>query len=143
LLTDELVGLPDKQPGHKLGGLKTKMNIPAKKMIAITTISSFAIAITLLFGSSTQTVSASTAFDGAALYKSKCASCHALDGSGNTASGKAAKLRDLRSAEVQAQSDAQLTQIIGKGKGKMPGYEKSLGADGVKQLVAFIRSIKR
>jgi mono/diheme cytochrome c family protein len=119
------------------------MNIPAKKMIAITTISSFAIVIALLFGNSTQIVSAATAFDGVALYKSKCASCHALDGSGNTAAGKAAKLRDLRSAEVQAQSDAQLAQIIGKGKGKMPGYEKSVGADGVNQLVAFIRSIKR
>jgi mono/diheme cytochrome c family protein len=119
------------------------MNISAKKMIAITMISSFVIAITLLFGNSTQVVNAATAFDGAALYKSKCASCHALDGSGNTAAGKAAKLRDLRSAEVQAQSDAQLTQIIGKGKGKMPGFEKAVGADGVNQLVAFIRSIKR
>jgi mono/diheme cytochrome c family protein len=88
-------------------------------------------------------VSAAIAFDGAALYKSKCASCHALDGSGNTASGKAAKLRDLRSAEVQALSDEQLTKVIGKGKGKMPGYEKTVGADGVKLLVAFVRSIKR
>jgi mono/diheme cytochrome c family protein len=119
------------------------MNIDTKKMIAITTISSFAIAFALLFGGSTQAMSATAAFDGTALYKSKCASCHALDGSGNTAAGKAAKLRDLRSAEVQAQSDAQLAKIIGSGKGKMPGFEKSVGADGVNQLVAFMRSIKR
>ncbi|MBI3649603.1 MAG: cytochrome c, partial [Acidobacteria bacterium] len=73
----------------------------------------------------------------------KCAACHALDGSGTTAFGKANKLRDLRSEEVQSQSDEQLLQIIGKGKGKMPGYEKSLGADGVTQLVAFVRSLKQ
>jgi mono/diheme cytochrome c family protein len=119
------------------------MKIHAKKTIAITTIASFAIAFALLLSSSSQAVSAAIAFDGAALYKSKCASCHALDGSGNTASGKAAKLRDLRSAEVQALSDEQLTKVIGKGKGKMPGYEKTVGADGVKLLVAFVRSIKR
>ncbi len=118
------------------------MNIHAKKMIALTTIASFALAITLLFGSSSHAVSAAVAFDGAALYKSKCASCHALDGSGNTPAGKAATLRDLRSAQVQALSDAQLTKVIGKGKGKMPGYEKGVGADGVKLLVAFIRSMK-
>jgi mono/diheme cytochrome c family protein len=119
------------------------MKIHAKKMIAITTISSFALAIALLLSSSSPATSAAVAFDGVSLYKSKCASCHGLDGSGNTASGKAAKLRDLRSAAVQALSDAQLTQIIGKGKGKMPGYEKAVGADGVKQLVAYIRSMKR
>jgi cytochrome c6 len=119
------------------------MKIHAKKMIAITTISSFALAIALLLSSSSQATSAAVAFDGASLYKSKCASCHGLDGSGNTAAGKAAKLRDLRSAEVQAQSDAQLAQITGKGKGKMPGYEKSVGADGVKQLVAHIRTLKK
>jgi mono/diheme cytochrome c family protein len=76
-----------------------------------------------------------------AVYKAKCASCHAVDGSGNTAAGKAMKLRDLRSAEVQAQSDDQLFNIIAKSKGKMPGYEKSLGADKCKQLVTHIRHL--
>ena len=119
------------------------MKIHAKKILALITLSSFMLALALLLGSSSQTVSAAVAFDGTTLYKTKCASCHALDGSGNTAIGKSMKLRDLRSAEVQALSDAQLTEIIGKGKGKMPGYEKSVGADGVKLLVAYIRSIKR
>jgi mono/diheme cytochrome c family protein len=117
------------------------MNTQAKKMFAITTISSFALAFALLLSSSSQATSAAVTFDGAALYKSKCASCHALDGSGNTAAGKAAKLRDLRSAEVQALSEAQLTKIIGKGKNKMPGYEKSVGVEGVKLLVAFVQSL--
>jgi cytochrome c6 len=90
---------------------------------------------------SRMTVSAEGA-DGAALYKSKCASCHGADGKGQTGYGKAQKLRDLGSAEVQSQSDAQLEETTAKGKGKMPGYEKSLGADGVKAVVAFIRTLK-
>lgn len=80
--------------------------------------------------------------DGAALYKAKCASCHGADGKGETAAGKAMKVRDLGSAEVQAQSDGQLTEIVGKGKAKMPGYEKSIGADGVQAVVAYIRTLK-
>ncbi|MEK6302404.1 MAG: cytochrome c [Acidobacteriota bacterium] len=83
-----------------------------------------------------------SAADGAALYKAKCASCHGADGKGETAAGKAMKVRDLCSTEVQAQSDAELTEITGKGKGKMPGYEKSIGADGVKAVVAYIRTLK-
>ena len=79
--------------------------------------------------------------DGADTYKAKCAACHAADGSGNTNAGKAMKVRDLRSAEVQKQSDDQLYTVIAKGKGKMPGYEKSLGADKCKELVAYIRRL--
>lgn len=81
--------------------------------------------------------------DGPALYKAKCVTCHGVDGKGETGVGKAMKLRDLGSAEVQAQSDAELTQITGNGKGKMPGYHKSIGADGVQALVAYIRTMKR
>ena len=84
----------------------------------------------------------SAAADGAALYRSKCASCHGADGKGETAYGKKIGLRDLGSAAVQGQSDAQLAAITGKGKGKMPGYEASLGADGVKAVVAYIRTLK-
>lgn len=75
------------------------------------------------------------------LYKTKCASCHGADGSGNTATGKKLKVRDLRSAEVQKMTDAQLQAMIAKGKGKMPGYEKSLGADKVKELTAYVRKM--
>ena len=79
--------------------------------------------------------------DAAATYKAKCASCHGADGSGGTAPGKSLKVRDLRSAEVQGQSDAQLFSIVAKGKGKMPAYEKTLGADTCKALVAHIRKL--
>ena len=87
--------------------------------------------------------SATLAGDAGATFMAKCAACHGKDGSGNTTAGKGMGVKDLRSAEVQGQSDAQLTAIIGEGKGKMPGYEKTLGADAVKGLVAYVRGLKR
>ena len=81
--------------------------------------------------------------DGAAVYKSKCAMCHGPDGAGQTTMGKNLKLRDLRSADVQKQTDAELTKWITDGKGKMPAYKTKLSADDINALVAFIRSIKK
>jgi cytochrome c6 len=78
---------------------------------------------------------------GAGLYKTKCAGCHGASGKGDTAVGKADNIRDLASTDVQKQSDADLTGIIAAGKGKMPAYGKSLKAEQVKDLVAYIRSI--
>jgi mono/diheme cytochrome c family protein len=97
--------------------------------------------VAILAGSSRAT--SSPAGDGATVFKSKCAACHGADGSGNTAMGKKLSARDLRSAEVQNQSDAQLTGIIAKGKGKMPPYEKSLNQQQIQELVAFIRGLAR
>lgn len=76
-----------------------------------------------------------------ALYKSKCAACHAADGSGDTPAGKTLGSGDLRSPDTQKLSDAQLTEIIAKGKAKMPAYEKSLTSDQINGLVAFIREL--
>ena len=84
-----------------------------------------------------------TGGDAAATFKAKCAMCHGADGSGNTPLGKKENIRDLRSADVQKQTDDQLLAIISKGKGKMPPYEKSLGAAECKALVAHIRSLKQ
>jgi cytochrome c6 len=109
-----------------------------EKVLVVAVIVCIAI---LVFTHSSTGASTSPA-DAAATYKSKCASCHGANGSGQTATGKAMKLKDLRSAEVQALSDAQLLAIISKGKGKMPGYEKSLGADPCKALVAYVRQLK-
>lgn len=82
------------------------------------------------------------AADGAAIYKSKCALCHGADGSGQTPSGKAMKVRDLRSAEVQKQTDLELTKVISGGKGKMPPYGKQLSTADIQALIAFIRTLK-
>jgi cytochrome c6 len=77
-----------------------------------------------------------------ATYKAKCASCHAADGSGS-AVGKKMGTHDFGGAEVQKMSDAELSDITAKGKNKMPGYEKTLKADDVKGLVAYIRTLKK
>jgi cytochrome c6 len=81
--------------------------------------------------------------DGAALFKTKCAACHGADGAGDTSMGKTLKLRDLRSTDVQKQTDAQLTDIITNGKNKMPAYKGKLTDDQIKQLVAAIRDIAK
>jgi len=79
--------------------------------------------------------------DAASLYKSKCAACHGADGTGS-AMGKKMGAQDFTSADVQKMSDTELGDIITNGKGKMPAY-KSLAADQVKGLVAYIRTMKK
>jgi cytochrome c6 len=91
----------------------------------------------LLFGSGAK------ADDAAGLFKTKCAACHGADGKGETAMGKANKLRDLGSPDVQKQSDADLAAVIEQGKGKMPAYAKSLKPEQVKDLVGYIRSLSK
>jgi cytochrome c6 len=81
--------------------------------------------------------------DAAADYKAKCASCHAADGSGNNPTGKAMKVKDLGSAEVQAKTDAQLHDDIANGVGKMKGYKASLKDPQINDLVKFVRSMKK
>lgn len=74
-----------------------------------------------------------------ATYKAKCAMCHGADGKGETPTGKMMKVKDFASEEVQKMSDADLTDTIAKGKGKMPPA-KTLSADQVKDLIAYVRS---
>lgn len=76
--------------------------------------------------------------DAAATYKSKCAMCHGPEGKG----GKMGT-RDFASPEVKAQTDAQLTDIILKGKGKMPAYAAKLKDTEIKDLVAYVRSLAK
>jgi mono/diheme cytochrome c family protein len=83
----------------------------------------------------------SVAQDGAAIFKSKCAMCHGPDGSGKTAMGEKLNIRDLRSAEVQKQTDAELSQIVTKGKNKMPPYDGKLTKEQIDQLVAYVRDL--
>lgn len=83
--------------------------------------------------------------DGAAVYKAKCAACHGADGKGDTAMGKKQGLRDLGSADVQKQTDEELTAVIADGKGK-PAHaysKKGVTAEQIKALVAHIRTLKK
>ncbi|HWQ55372.1 MAG TPA: cytochrome c [Bryobacteraceae bacterium] len=90
----------------------------------------------------TEAGSAAPAQDAAAVYKRQCASCHGADGSGKTGPGKAFKLRDLRSAEVQKMTDEQMFDVLNKGKGKMPAYA-NLGHDTLHAMVKHIREMAK
>ena len=84
----------------------------------------------------------SFADEGADIFKGKCAMCHGADGKGATAMGKSLKLRDLTSADVQKQSDADLANIITNGKDKMPKYDGKLTKDQINSVVKFVRTLK-
>ncbi len=77
------------------------------------------------------------------LYKAKCAACHGADGKGETATGKALKVKDFASEEVQKMSDEDLNEVIAKGKNKMPAYGKSLKPEEIKALVEYARGFRK
>jgi mono/diheme cytochrome c family protein len=76
-------------------------------------------------------------------YKTKCSACHGANGAGDTMLGKNLKLRSLASPEVQKQSDNELLTIIGKGKNRMPAFDRKLSKDQIRDLVKHIRSLKK
>ncbi|HKF03060.1 MAG TPA: cytochrome c [Candidatus Sulfotelmatobacter sp.] len=82
--------------------------------------------------------SKAVAQDAAATYKAKCAMCHGADGKGGKMGTK-----DFASPEVKSMTDAQLTEAITKGKGKMPAYEGKLKDTEIKDLVTYIRSMAK
>jgi len=99
--------------------------------------------ITLLAGGLIAVCSTSAvAQDAAATYKAKCAMCHGPDGKGS-AMGTKMGARDFASAEVKAETDAQLTDIINKGKNKMPAYTGKLSDADIKGLVGYIRTFAK
>lgn len=78
---------------------------------------------------------------GEALFKSKCAMCHGPDATGKTKMGEMLKVPDLHSADVQKQSNAQLAQVITKGKQKMPAYGDKLSKEQIEKLTEYIHEI--
>ncbi len=74
-------------------------------------------------------------------FKLQCSSCHGQNGAGDTSLGKTLKAADLRSPEVQKQSDAQLAQVIADGRKNMPSFGNSLTQDQIRALVSYIRKL--
>ncbi len=101
-------------------------------VIRATLVTLLAVAVVALYSPSV------AAQDAAGTYKAKCAMCHGPDGKG----GKMGT-RDFASPEVKAETDAQLTEIVTKGKGKMPAYEGKLKDTEIKDLVAYVRSLAK
>jgi mono/diheme cytochrome c family protein len=76
-----------------------------------------------------------------ATFKAKCAGCHGPDGAGMTAAGKAMKVRDFHSPEVQKETGAELADIITNGKNKMPKYGDKLKDTEIKDLAAYVHDL--
>ena len=96
-----------------------------------------ALAVALVFSTYT------FADAGGDTFKAKCAACHGATGAGDTTMGKNLKLRDMGSADVQKQTDDELTTTITKGKGKMPSYDGKLTKEQIGAVVKFIRTLKK
>jgi glucose dehydrogenase len=82
-----------------------------------------------------------TPADAESLFKTRCANCHGADGSG-TRVGKGLGAPDLRSAEVQEQSDTDLADAVKNGKGNMPPFGDRLNATEINSLIKFVRTLK-
>jgi mono/diheme cytochrome c family protein len=76
------------------------------------------------------------------MYNKKCAACHGKDGKA-TAAGTKMGAKDFTDPEVAKMKEAELTEAIAKGKGKMPGYAKSLKEDEIKKLVAVVKDLQK
>lgn len=82
---------------------------------------------------------------GAAVYKSECVVCHGRQGKGDGTVAKSMKPppADLTdTARMARLSDDSLVQIITHGRGGMPGFKDDLAPAQVRQVVAFIRTLK-
>ena len=80
-----------------------------------------------------------------ALFKSRCARCHGIDGSSKTDAGKKMGIPDLRSPKVQRLSDAELFETIAHGKDhrNYPHVFSDLGLSDqqVRSLVKHLRTL--
>ena len=101
------------------------------------------IVIVLSLAAAATPMQAADAAAGKSAYDKSCKSCHAPDGAGNPAIAKMFKvdMRDLKSADVQAMSDAELMKIVTDGKGKMKPVASA--ASSAADIVAYIRTWKK
>ncbi len=97
----------------------------------------------LVFAGIALSAATASAQDAAGVYKTKCAACHGADGKGATPAGKSMGVRDFASPEVAKETDAELTDVITKGRKKMPPYGNSLKEPQIKDLVAYIRDLAK
>ncbi len=85
------------------------------------------------------TAKAASENSSAVTFRSRCAICHGHDGAG-TPTGKSLHVPDLRSSEVQSQSDVALVEVIRDGKGNMPPFQNAFAGKQIEQLVSYVRT---
>ena len=86
------------------------------------------------------------------VWKSKCASCHGKDGTGDTKKGKQMAVADMTTAAWQKEfTDAKIVDATKKGvkrekdgkKQEMDGFESELSAEEIDGLVKVMRGFKK
>ncbi|MES2221755.1 MAG: cytochrome c [Acidobacteriota bacterium] len=80
---------------------------------------------------------------GATLFQSNCQMCHGADGKGSTPTGQALKVANLQSPEIVKMSDAELANVISKGKKSMPAFGSRLTPAQIEDLVSYIRTLQK
>lgn len=80
---------------------------------------------------------------GSTLFQSNCLMCHGADGKGDTPTGQALKVVNLHDPAVVNMSDADLADVIGKGKKSMPAFGSRLTPPQIEALVSYIRTLQK
>src|SRR5690606_33510842 len=79
---------------------------------------------------------------GAKIYADRCIICHGEDGASATAQGKKLKAADLRSEDVQKKTDADIIAAMAKVRSH-PAFQKTIGDQGLKDVVTYMRTLKK
>lgn len=82
---------------------------------------------------------------GEKVYQKRCQACHAVDGAGNKQMAKLLKVSipPVTGAALESEDEVALLHIISEGKGKMPGYAKTLSVEEQRQVLEYIKTLGR
>ena len=79
---------------------------------------------------------------GADTYKAKCVMCHGADGMASGPAGKAMNVPPITAPAYKA-SDADQIAVTKAGKGKMPAFAGKLTDAQIKDVVAYMLTLKK
>ncbi len=80
--------------------------------------------------------------DGADTYKAKCAMCHGADGLAAGPAGKAMGVPPITAPAYKA-PEADLIATTKAGKGKMPAFASKLTDPQIKDVIAYMMTLKK
>jgi mono/diheme cytochrome c family protein len=101
-----------------------------KRMIPIAVLASFGLAAPVL-----------AAEDGKALYESKCAMCHGMDGVAKKMAAGSKNLNDP--AWKKGETSEGVVKLIHEGKGKMKGMGDKLNAEQMKAIADYVLTLAK